>query len=152
MAHKEKKGLNIFIIIPLVILVIFLLLVAFVYAMGGASIDKGIPSTGIVVINVPFNGNNQEYFPVQWQVAGGKQTLVSGVFFSDLPSQSDFSKSPPPDQTGYLGWIPAQEKTLSNGEKVFEAMIPNAYPVNNIRIYALIGETHYWSQEYQVTP
>ena len=130
---------------------LILAIILILYAAGGAGVDENIPAVGIDVINIPFSGKGQETIPVQWIVRGADENiiLISGAYFGQLPSQVDFAAMPLPDQTDKI-FIPYHEEALKNGQKVFQADVPNSYAVIYVVIYAQINGKHYWSNEYMI--
>lgn len=145
MGKKKKIAL----ITVSVIIALILLIVLALYVAGGTKIDENIPAVGVDVINVPFSGKGQETIPIQWIVHGADKNIISGAYFGELPSQVDFATMPLPDQIQKT-FVPYHEKTLKNGQKVFQADIPNAYPVIYVVVYANIDDKHYWSREYMI--
>ncbi|GEM_PF-4941520 len=123
------------------------------FFMGGASVyAPPLPEEGVVPVDVPFSANGQEYVQVKYMVQGQySDPLLSGAFFSNMPSKTNFKKSPPPDQTGYEGFVPyslAEEE----GQKVLTASVPNAYDATYVRLYAFVNGHDYWSDEFVIYP
>lgn len=149
--ENTEKGAKIGIIILIVLLVLIAVPLALIFIFGRTgAIDEGIPDVGVDVVNVPFSGEGAMEIPIQWLVHGVSEgePVISGVYFSTLPSQVEFTTATTPDITGYMGFVPGQETELPNGVKVLQAGVPNAYEVVYVRIHALIGDKNYWSDEF----
>jgi hypothetical protein len=123
------------------------------FILGGSSFSEPARiEKGVEVVDVPFTGNGQEYVPVKWMVKGSTDTpIISGVFFSQVPSKANFVQNPPPDQTGYENFVPYGIVSENNTD-VFEAMVPSAYERTYVRIYAKVNGDNYWSDEFVITP
>ena len=137
--------------ILIALLIIIAVPIILIYVLGSTgTINEGIPEIGIDVINMPFSAEGQQTVPAQWLVHGNPadQYTITTVYFSKLPSQADFTTSTTPESAGYTLSAPAQEIILPDGQKVFQADVPNAFEVIYVRIYALINNQHYWSKEY----
>lgn len=135
------------------LLVLSVGLVAAAYFVGASSIiEPSAPEKGIEAIDVPFSGYGQDYVPIKWSVNGATGSpVLSAIYFGPEGSATDFSKSPPPDQTGYHGFVPYKIEE-AGGKEIFVAYVPNAYEQAHVRIYAQIDGRHYWSDEYVVYP
>jgi len=148
----DKKG-RVLLYMIIFSLVLFFGVLVFIYIEGSpGELAEGIPDAGIDIVQVPFSAGGGDFITVQWLIQGAEDPnmVTTGVYFAPLPAQEAFTTATAPEYGNFTDFVPGEEIELPNGVKVLQADIPNWYDVTYVRLYAYIGDQHYWSNEFLV--